>query len=1072
MTAASRRNPDPRGGIRLALTIAVAAIAAISVLPSVEGASAAGPRTPDALPLRNFGVVTIYANGTVSNPLAPIAVTGNDYRLTANMSGSLVIQRANAQVDGNGYVLTYASGGDGSAVTINYTSGVNLSGLSLAGKPSQEALAVNSANAIGVFGCNLTLSAPAAYTLYATNDVGLTVNDNLLSNGTVGTFWGLNLSQLDMIGNSFDATAGFAVYISHSTGVNLSENSVVGTSGLSFYFDRGYTAYANQILNGTAFGNGFVSFASQDGEGIANTIANVEYPFASTYDTNMYFARNNISASDALGPHWLNSVNIQNDSSVQFVDNEVTNDQQVYLLDDRGITASGDTIRNGWGAGIYIDASQGVVAANDTFSNEVQAMVALAGAGSLYFANESFETPVSSTGLYALDVDGLTVLNTTMAPIASTALEVVGSSNVDLGNLGFRGSGTSMLLSNVTDLSVTGVNANAAGPVVGTMLEGNVTFNDNSFSASAPVSLGMDPLSPATAQIASNQFSNMPTPLTLDALNGGEVVGNSFQGANGSYAVLVNGSAGTTVEDNSIAASAGTVALAFTGDAGLSVESNDVSNAAVGFSLTNSAESTVEANLFANASSAYALAGESLGNAIYHNNFEEDGPGTIGVEAVSNSWNAAYPVAGNYWSNDTSPDALHGPGQNLSGPDGVVDHPLSLGGAVEDRYPLVDPWTTRSLTFVATGLPAGVGWSVLINGTTVRNTGSTASYDDPYGAYFLFGYTVGAPDGYSVTPASGLVWVNTSSVEIRLVFSNALYTVTFTQQGLAAGLKWSVELEGLTMSTTGPSLAFHEPNGSFEYSVLPLANYAAHPSSGTVDVRGSGASVALRFTSTLSYSLTFTANDLPSHGGWNVTVNGTKQFSATDEIQFTLPNGTYPWIVEAPNGYGALPANGSATVRGASQELAITFSMLSYTVTFRALGLALGHLWTVTVIGSNMTFQKSNSSGPIRFDLEPAQTTPPEYSYGFQVDASGYNASPSQQNFVLTSDLNFTITFTATGGSSASPWGFLGNPTLWAGAIGAVVAALAIFLLLARRRRPRLEPPARHTRRGPVREWR
>jgi fibronectin type 3 domain-containing protein len=59
---------------------------------------------------------------------------------------------------------------------------------------------------------------------------------------------------------------------------------------------------------------------------------------------------------------------------------------------------------------------------------------------------------------------------------------------------------------------------------------------------------------------------------------------------------------------------------------------------------------------------------------------------------MTNSWDDGYPTGGNFWSDHTSPDLLHGPGQNLTGADGIVDIPRWIARAMPDLYPLVKPY--------------------------------------------------------------------------------------------------------------------------------------------------------------------------------------------------------------------------------------------------------------------------------------------------------------------------------------------------------------------------------------------
>ncbi|HTT16417.1 MAG TPA: hypothetical protein VMH49_03555, partial [Thermoplasmata archaeon] len=79
------------------------------------------------------------------------------------------------------------------------------------------------------------------------------------------------------------------------------------------------------------------------------------------------------------------------------------------------------------------------------------------------------------------------------------------------------------------------------------------------------------------------------------------------------------------------------------------------------------------------------------------------------------------------------------------------------------------------------------------------------------------------------------------------------------------------------------------------------------------------------------YPVTVTATGLPSAAAWSVTLNVSEpsagyRLSTTRAIYLRLPNGTYPFAVRGPTGYGVAPATGNLTVRGAATNLSITFT--------------------------------------------------------------------------------------------------------------------------------------------------
>jgi len=77
-------------------------------------------------------------------------------------------------------------------------------------------------------------------------------------------------------------------------------------------------------------------------------------------------------------------------------------------------------------------------------------------------------------------------------------------------------------------------------------------------------------------------------------------------------------------------------------------------------------------------------------NRIYHNNLVNNKKNAS--DAKTNFWNDSYPSGGNYWGNYTGVDLYSGPGQNISGSDGIGDTPYNIpGGSNKDKYPLMNP---------------------------------------------------------------------------------------------------------------------------------------------------------------------------------------------------------------------------------------------------------------------------------------------------------------------------------------------------------------------------------------------
>jgi len=192
-------------------------------------------------------------------------------------------------------------------------------------------------------------------------------------------------------------------------------------------------------------------------------------------------------------------------------------------------------------------------------------------------------------------------------------------------------------------------------------------------------------------------------------------------------------------------------------------------------------------------------------------------------------------------------------------------------------------------------------------------------------------YTVGSVPGWMPSNSSGSVAVNGGDQHVSIGWSRTSYTVGFTETGLPMGASWSVILNGTTISTTGSTVNFREPNASYSYSVGSASGFGASPANGTVTVNGASVVVSVLFVKV--YPVVFTESDLPSGTNWSVTLSGnsnsvvlvrllggnsvalTRWSDGASTIRFYASNGSYSYSTAAPghpNSTGVLAVSGQA----------------------------------------------------------------------------------------------------------------------------------------------------------------
>ncbi|MGI0140764.1 MAG: hypothetical protein ACREBT_06460, partial [Thermoplasmata archaeon] len=195
--------------------------------------------------------------------------------------------------------------------------------------------------------------------------------------------------------------------------------------------------------------------------------------------------------------------------------------------------------------------------------------------------------------------------------------------------------------------------------------------------------------------------------------------------------------------------------------------------------------------------------------------------GTTVVQEVSSatspqSFSAVAPTSSTYYCASVK-DAATTPVTQFTGVTQVV-----LGGGY-------------AVTFNETGLPAGTSWTVTLNGANETSSTANITFGMPDGS---FAYSIGSL-AYLAEPSSGMVTVAGAPLKVSVTFVVA-YPVTISRPGgVSPGTLWNATLVGETSnssvstevvsggtffidvaeSTTGPSITFLAPAGSYTWSI-------------------------------------------------------------------------------------------------------------------------------------------------------------------------------------------------------------------------------------------------------------
>jgi hypothetical protein len=360
-----------------------------------------------------------------------------------------------------------------------------------------------------------------------------------------------------------------------------------------------------------------------------------------------------------------------------------------------------------------------------------------------------------------------------------------------------------------------------------------------------------------------------------------------------------------------------------------------------------------------------------------------------------------------------------------------------------------------SITFTEHGLLNGTGWSVAMDHLESSSTAASIAFTVPNGSY---AYNVSTGSQYLPTTVGGTAVVSGAGVAISVTFtlgpSPPLYPIQFNESGLPRGTNWSVDLGGVTSSSSSRTVEFEQSNGTYAYSISSVPGYVAGPALGNVTVHGLPQQVSIVYTSTAppplpsSFSITFHERGLPNGTGWGVVIGSSIETSLTDTIAFAdETNGSFGYVVLAISGYSAT-YSGTATVAGTNVTINVTFIPLTYPVIILEFGLANGTNWSVTVSNASTGFNETrwSTSNSIEFEL-------PNGTYSISVGVpAGYSFTLSTSAFTVAgrSPSNPSLDAARFGGSTSSGSDFEIASIVSIG----LVTVLAMILVARSRRRP------------------
>jgi Periplasmic copper-binding protein (NosD)/Right handed beta helix region len=862
--------------------------------------------------------VIIRPDGSISSLTAPISIFQNEYNLTAAFAGAIVDERNDSTFNGFNHLIT-STPSLAFGFQLNTTQNVTVSGVNVT--DGADGIDVVNSSDVAVDSSHVVTAAATGVSVTYSSNVSLS-DDNATGADvafSIGTSDVVTLS--DDIGHGgatgFQVSYSDAIDVFYSTATGLVHGFVASGAQDVWVADDNFSA-------DTEVGLEFVATSYSTVEGTTATGCGIALEFVDDSGVDLDDSVLTMAAHDgaeilATDDLTIDDTNFSHSGSVGlFLDDGGYDDltdvtsvgSAITGIDLENLTTVSleyaNASENGYN-GLKIVDSQSVQTYGDTFNAVVHSAV----------GNGTWLRETSDVTLTA-DTDDYDYFG--VVDIGSQGLFVMGSTASNDGFVGFAFT---------SDDSPTIEESTANNDIYGIAFSSSLDFDAYDDQTTGGV----------TGFYIEETVDGFLSDITVsDSLVGISVtsdVGSYFDSISvndSSDGIVAEGDTSTFFYDLSITNASDLGAFLYESTS-IALEDSNISWSGTGFELEGANFANVSGNTFFDDTNDFLITAQGMtGATVYWNNFIDGGGwgfDSSGGTPLAVVFDAGYPGGGNYWSNFTGPDVESGPGQNISGSDGIVDVPLPIGGIYEDHYPLTRPIDVQNLTVVfrEVGLPSGSRWGVQLSGFQYGENSTYESVDFYTGAaaWQLYTYSVYAPAGWKATPGSGTFTTNSSSHSFTLNFTPYTYNATFTETGLAPGAKWNVTVDGKNYTGAASSITIALANGTYNYSVAAIDGYVVSPAKGSVSVDQNAPSVSLAFAAVL-YAVTFTEYGLASGTTWNITIDGTPLTSTGTTITFHLANGTYTYQAGTVSGYTLVPSSGTQQVSGPGSNIAVSYT--------------------------------------------------------------------------------------------------------------------------------------------------
>jgi parallel beta-helix repeat protein len=365
--------------------------------------------------VRAVGFIYIRADGSIEPSMAPILnVANSTYKFTNNIHDSIVIERNNIMVDGQGYELSGPGFPGYRGIDLSGRSNVTIKnmeikafdyGIYLAGSSNNTItwtnMSTNNYNGIYLIGCannnNILgnkITANNAEGIYLTDSSDNIVTANEIRNNKYGIRLHMFSDNNTIAQNNITASSGGSIYLTASSNYNnIAANTITNNGGYIYIAGSANNTVAGNSV--TKNGDGiFLDSSSDNNTIIGNTVASngggISLRYYSSFNT---VAGNNIIANSGNGIYLTGCAN-----NTIIENNIESNGDGISLQGSSNNTiVANDIANNGKGIEFYFSSNNLIY--HNNFNNMIQVL------GLLNFTN-TWDNGYPSGGNYWSDYGG------------------------------------------------------------------------------------------------------------------------------------------------------------------------------------------------------------------------------------------------------------------------------------------------------------------------------------------------------------------------------------------------------------------------------------------------------------------------------------------------------------------------------------------------------------------------------------------------------------------------------------------------------------------------------------------